>query len=245
MEMSVAALEAYVVPQCHVNKSGKFLEAEELELETYGLLWGHEVFLPDGDILYSIQKLTIDTMAHRRTDFVHPSNGLNVIKDMITSYWSKYSFLGDFHSHPYEHFAEVEQIQGYEFSEADRKAMLNQKQRDDDFRVSVVMTIASLKRSSEIEPRGLASNIICWTFNNYRFWLNACVVYKDYTTDNEVKTKKISILPNSPHWKTTYKPEKYNDIEEVYLHCSYLQPPWQVTRFGKKAGKGDHLQGDV
>lgn len=131
MEMSVAALEAYVVPQRYVNKSGKFLETEELELETYGLLWGHEVLLPDGDILYSIQKLTIDTMAHRRADSVYPSDGLNVIKDMITSYWSKYSFLGDFHSHPYEHFSEVEQIQGYEFSEPDRKAMIDNKQRDD------------------------------------------------------------------------------------------------------------------
>jgi len=104
MEMSLAALEAYVIPQSHTNKSAKELRTE---LETYGLLWGHEIFLPDGNILYSVQKLTVDAMADRRTDAVWPSKGLMVIKDMITSYWPQYSFLGDFHSHPYEYYKDV------------------------------------------------------------------------------------------------------------------------------------------
>jgi len=97
------------------------------ELETYGLLWGHEIILPDGNILYSVQKMTVDAMAYRRTDSVRPSDEKKVIKDIITSYWPQYSFLGDFHSHPYEHYKKVEEIKGYEFSEGDRTSMINEK----------------------------------------------------------------------------------------------------------------------
>ena len=95
MEMSLSALEAYVVPECQ-PKNKKL----RTELETCGLLWGHEITLPNGDIFFAVQKLTIDAMAYRRTDSVWPSEGLRVIKDMITSYWPQYSFLGDFHTHP-------------------------------------------------------------------------------------------------------------------------------------------------
>jgi len=232
MEMSIAALEAYVVPQRQANKSGERLKKE---VETYGLLWGHGVTLPDGDILYSVQKLTVDAMAYRRTDSVLPSEGLKVIKDMITSYWPQYSFLGDFHSHPYEHYNDVERIRGYEFSEVDRKSMIDE-QNDPDFRVSLVMTISSLERISNIQPENISDSIICWTFNNYRFWLNACIVYKGDEDD------EIALLPNSSHWKNKY--DNPDDVG-VYLHCPYLSHPWQTTRFGKKVGKGKHIAGDI
>jgi len=44
MEMSLATLEAYVVPQRQIGKLGS--KGIKTELETYGLLWGHEVLLP-------------------------------------------------------------------------------------------------------------------------------------------------------------------------------------------------------
>jgi hypothetical protein len=228
MEMSLAALEAYVVPERQVSPKKKL----KTELETYGLLWGHEITLPDGDILYSVQKLTVDAMAHRRTDSVFPSGGLKVMKDMITSYWAQYSFLGDFHSHPYEHYTDVENIKGYEFSEGDRKSMEINKNSDDDFRISLVMTIASLKKISDSQPEQIADNIICWTFNNYRFWLNACLVHNEYDEDEDEITV---LLPNSPHWKKKYESSEVNN---VCLHCPYLSRPWQTTKFGKKIGTG-------
>ncbi len=228
MEMSIAALEAYVV----ADKSG---ERSKKEVETYGLLWGHEVILPDDDILYSVQKLTVDAMAYRRTGSVLPSEGVKVKKDMITSYWPQYSLLGDFHSHPYGHYSDVEEIKGYEFSEGDRKSMDN-KTNDPDFRVSLVMTISSLERISNIQPRDISDSIICWTFNNYRFWLNACIIYKGDEDD------EIALLPNSYHWKKKYD---HPDDVGVYLHCPYLSSPWQITKFGKKAGKGKHIAGDI
>lgn len=39
MEMSLATLEAYMVPQHQMSK-----KKQETQLESYGLLWGHGVF---------------------------------------------------------------------------------------------------------------------------------------------------------------------------------------------------------
>lgn len=240
MEMSLAALEAYVIPQRQGETSKK--SRIKTELETYGLLWGHDIILPDGDVLYHIRKLTVDSMAHKRNDSVWPSDGLEVIKDMITSYWPEYSFLGDFHSHPYEHYKDVESIKGYEFSEEDRMSMIQNKENDDDFRIALVMTIASLRKSSDLPPCNVSDNVICWTFNNYRFWLNACLVYKEYeeAEDEEENDGEIVLLPNSSHWEIEYESE---EVGKVYLHCPYLERPWQMTEFGKKMRPGEHKPG--
>lgn len=243
MEISLAALEGYVIPERKL-KPGATLRTE---LETYGLLWGHEVFLPDGDILYSIKKLTVDAMAYRRNNCVWPSGGLNAIKDMITSYWPEYSFLGDFHSHPYDHYKDVLEIKGYEFSEGDRKSILENLNNDSDFRVSLVATIASLKKSSYVEPQHLSANIVSWTFNNYRFWLNACVTHSEINEDeyskNEIETEgKLALLPNSSHWKVGYESDQ---VGSVILNCPYLTSPWPATQFGKKTSKGVHTPGHI
>lgn len=231
MEMSIASLEAYVIPQRKDNAKKKGLQTE---LETYGLLWGNEVILPDGDILLSIKKLTVDSMADRQPNCVWPSDGLSVIKDVITSYWPQYELLGDFHSHPYNHYTEVEELKGYDFSEGDRKFMLSNREKDDDYRVCLVMAISSLKRTSNAEPQHLDHNIVCWTFNNYRFWLNACLV--------DEENNQINLIPNSSHWEKNYQS---NQVSNVFLHCPYLTGPWQATEFGKKIGRGNHMPGDI
>jgi len=46
------------------------------------------------------------------------------------------------------------------------------------------MTISSLKKVSNSNPITVSSSIISWTFNNLRFWLNACLVYKE--NDDEI-----------------------------------------------------------
>ena len=55
-------------------------------------------------------------------------------------------------------------IKGYEFSEEDRESMLQKKENDEDFRISLVMTIASLKKASNSEPKFISEN----TLNHYR-----------------------------------------------------------------------------
>jgi hypothetical protein len=175
-------------------------------------------------------------MAHKTNESVYPADGLRVFKDLITSYWPQFSYLGNFHSHPYEHYSIVNEIKGFEFSDEDRSFFIDCKNEDDDFRVAIVMTISSLlKQSKKTKPKSIADNILCWTFNNFRFWLNACVVSKDSEHGN------VTLLPNSPHWQ-----EKYgsNEVGHIYLHCPYLESPWQATKFGKNR-EGEFIEGNI
>ena len=50
------------------------------------------------------------------------------------------------------------------------------------------------------------------------------------------------LLPNISYWTEKYS---NSDVDYIYLHCPYLCNPWQITRFGKKIGKGDFETGDV
>ena len=228
MDMSVAALEGYmaVKPGQKVRK----------ELEAYGLLWGHEILLPDEDILYAVEKMTIDSLALRRSTSVIPSNGISIIKDLLTSYWPQYSLLGDFHTHPCESLGEVTKKAGYEFSEVDRKGTLEMAAADPDFRVSLLMTIASLGRTVEKAPE-YDGECIVWDFGNYRFWLTACIAgitaEGDEDDADDEAVGDFFLYPNSSEWKVQYEPE---DVDDVILRCPYLLHPWAATEFGRRRG---------
>lgn len=235
MEMSLATLEGYVVQQV-----GRRKNEVKKEVETYGFLWGNEIRLPDRNILFSIRKMTVDAMAYRQAKTVAPSEFREIAKDLVTSYWADYSFLGDFHSHPYEHTSEVERDKGYEFSDGDREFMLEMKKSDYDYKVAIVMTVASLKKSMNMKPKKIINKIITWDFNNYRFWLNACVVLggkENSINSDESSLNSIFIFPKSTHWKRT---DEVNNVGEVVLHCASLESLIKATEFGRKISKGEH-----
>lgn len=126
---------------------------------------------------------------------------------------------------------------------------------DINFRVGLVMTIASLKRASEMPPEQIDSHIICWTMNNYRFWLTACAIIEtepeagmDHDDepddvsdlwDEDEATNEVILLPNSSDWSESYEAE---DIH-VILHCPYLTHPWPATMFGRIDNSGKHQPG--
>jgi hypothetical protein len=250
MEMSLATLEAYTTPRR--LKNGK--NARPQAVETYGLLWGHEVFLPDGDILYSVEKMTLDAMAYRGSDEVMPSEGRKITKDLITSYWPNYSFLGDFHTHPFDHYKDVNDAQGYAFSEVDRQSLESAREEDPDFRISIVSTIASLHRAVEAFPKHLAPHIVTWDFGNYRLWLNACLLHgipesvrranpDEEGEEEEGDEEGVVILPNSPHWEETYESE---NVGEVSINVPSLTGPWAATAFGRRQRcDGKHNPGAI
>lgn len=168
-----AGLEAYSVQ--HRGKR---------ELETYGLLWGHEGQMQDGRTLFAIDMATVDTSAKMKKDEVTPNDDALVLKqDMMTSYWPHLKFLGDFHTHPYQSADEVVAAKLYEFSEADRESI----EEHADFwggygyRVGLVLTIALLKRRSSRLDRWLPDGTLEFTLSNYRFWLKGYVAYDDGT----------------------------------------------------------------
>lgn len=103
IQMCLNGIEAYVVK----HKQGKGKKSKNM-IETYGLLWGHQINQPDKKTLYCVEMVSIDTSAVRDTNSVIPRKlALRLKKDLLTSFWPQYEFLGDFHTHPYEHYKEV------------------------------------------------------------------------------------------------------------------------------------------
>jgi len=79
-----------------------------IRLETYGSLWGHEVRLPRGRTLYSVEMAAVDTSAKMENDEVRPAPAaLDLKRDVMTSFWPQLEFLGDFHTHPERKAADV------------------------------------------------------------------------------------------------------------------------------------------
>lgn len=234
MDLTVAGLEGYIVRKPN--------RKNHTRLEAYGLLWGHHVDLPDGDHLFVVEKLTTDSLAIRKNDSVAPSDGLEIIKDLVTSYWPQYALLGDFHTHPCEHYRDVVSEKSYEFSEDDREHMLELADWDPDYRLALVLTIAYLERTTDAPPNYVNGQCITWDFNNYRFWLNACVVVRsedledaDESEDDESdedEVPELQLCPDSSDWEEQYEVEEI----DVLLRCPYLMPPIPASAFGKKRG---------
>jgi hypothetical protein len=171
IQMCMNGLEAYLVP--HETPSGK-----KKRVETIGLLWGHENLLPNGQTFYSVELVTIDTSAVRRTDSCKQmDSSLKLKRDLMTSFWPQYDFLDDFHTHPAKDHNVVTRDKLYQFSEDDIRVI-----EDDldwithNYRVGIVMTIAQMQRRSgsfDFPDEGT----VCLTLGNFKIWIKAYVAY--------------------------------------------------------------------
>lgn len=204
-------------------------------LETYGLLWGHQISLPNNNgILYSIETVSIDTSAERKRSSCMPNDSaLSLKRDIMTSFWPQYDFLGDFHTHPYLDHNKVKENKYYDFSKVDYESLENYSDywMMHNYRVGLVLTIAMLKKKSSKLPCYLQNNTIEFTLGNYRLWI------KGYLATYNCEEEKEKTLKVTDH-----------DEENVILICpSLLGLETEFSPFGKgKRGRGDrHLPGDI
>lgn len=101
IQMCLNGLEAYSI----AHKEGKRFQKH---LETLGLLWGHELELSNKKTLYCVELASVDTSAERYHDSCEPNDdALELKRNILTSFWPQYDFLGDFHTHPYKNYLEV------------------------------------------------------------------------------------------------------------------------------------------
>lgn len=172
IQLCLSGLEAYSVS--HLRKGPR------VQLETYGLLWGHETRLPDGRTLYAVEMASVDTSARMDHSSVHRSeHALELKRDLMTSFWPHLEFLGDFHSHPYPQGTNVVGAKLYEFSEGDRADIEENSgfwQRHG-YRIGLVLTLTALKRASSRLDRWLDNSTLEFTLGNYRLWLKTYVAY--------------------------------------------------------------------
>ena len=170
MQMHLAALESYFSPPSE-DRNFDYVE-------TIGLLWGHEIRGGRNDTLYSIQHVSIDLNATREEDGASLSDAdLLIKKGAVQSFWPHLDFLGDFHTHPHDHYATVAAGGDWAFSRTDYAAIENQGPywMAEGYRVGLVMTVARLGRRSSKAPCPIAPHAWEWTLGDLRFWLAAYV----------------------------------------------------------------------
>lgn len=175
IQMCLNGLEAYCVKH---KESGRNTN----KLETYGQLWGHEITLPNKKTLYCVEMVSIDTSAIRDRDTVDYSDDALMIKrDTMTSFWPQYDFLGDFHTHPYDHYKKAFDNKCYLFSERDYESIedCSDYWKKHNYRVGIVLSISNMKKSSDKEPEWIDKGTIEFTLGNYRFWIKGYIAYED------------------------------------------------------------------
>lgn len=204
IQLVLNGLEAYSVHHLG-NEKAKTL------LETYGLLWGHEIRLPEtNNIHYSIELISIDTSAKRgRNSCNYNDSALELKRHILTSNWPHYDFLGDVHTHPYKDYKIVEANKYYNFSKDDIEDLEenSKKWKNHNYRVGLVLTIAQMQKAGRKETKYLKPNLIEFTLGDYRLWIKCYVILNEDTIKNEGDGKK-SVFKVSEH-----------DEEKVHLDC--------------------------
>ena len=225
MEMVLSTLEAFAI---------KNLEKNTKYLEVYGLLWGSFVKYSgnDNDIenyIYTISHLSIDTTARRSRSSVKPNEyALILKKDVITSFWPHYRFLGDFHTHPYKKgkdfdYKDIDKDKLYDFTDDDFAFIKDDAEfwYEHNYRVGVVMTIIDMEKSWKIKE--IKDNLIMFNLGNYRLWVKGYWVSYKKDKKNEIKA---------------------NVTDDVHLRCPYLTGVCEFLEFGKFR-KGQHREGEI
>lgn len=224
IQLVLNGLEAYSV--FHQGK-----KKAETRLETYGLLWGHETHLSNNnDILYSIELISVDTSAERSRNFCNPNDSaLQLKRDIMTSFWPHYDFLGDFHTHPYKKYTDVTKNKCYNYSAGDVKSLEDYSDywKNYNYRVGLVLTIALLSKEGTKGFEHTQNNLIEFTLGNYRLWIKGYVLYKAENDNGE----KITTLKVSDH-----------KADNVILDCTALVGlSWEFTPFGRGEPKRGHI----
>ena len=204
MHLCLAGLESYLV--------------REEPLETYGLLWGNVVETEDEDNEYRdyrVDHVTVDIDAERGEAEVAPNDrNLEVKRQMVNAFWPHVSFLGNFHTHPYEHYKNDRVVHNryFVFSEHDRCFVEHHAEYwcDMGLEIALVLTIAGMDIPGWRAPRRMPnnSNAIEWTMDRYRVWLAA------YSVERADDAPELLLHPCEQDWNRDAEGGEY----EVQLY---------------------------
>jgi len=228
MEMVLSALEGFAIKNLEKKKP------QNKYLEVYGLLWGSLVKYFGNDIenyIYTISHISIDTTAKRSKDSVESNDDALILKkDVITSFWPHYRFLGDFHTHPYKRrknfdYKAIEKEKLYDFTDDDFAFIEDNAEfwHEHKYEIGIVMTIIDMEKSWHIIEQ-VKDNLIMFNLGNYRLWIKGYwVSYKKDKKNNKIKA---------------------NVTDDIYLRCPYLTGMCEFLEFGKFR-KGQHKGGEI
>lgn len=176
IQMVLNGLEAYSI---YHNQQGR----NRVGLETYGLLWGNQITLADRRLLLNIELISVDTSAVMERASCIPSEPALILKrDIMTSFWPHYDFLGDFHTHSYKHsHTKIIKEKLYEFSDMDRNSVEEPPGYwlQHNYRVGIALSITKLKKKSSRKHKWINATTIDFTLGNYRMWLKGYVAHEE------------------------------------------------------------------
>lgn len=176
IQMVLNGLEAYSI---YHRQKGR----HKTGLETYGLLWGHHVTLPDRRTLLSIELVSVDTSAIMEKTSCIPSESALILKrDIMTSFWPHCDFLGDFHTHSHKQsHTSIIRDRLYEFSDIDRRSVEEWSEYwlQHNYRAGIALSITSLKKKSSRRHKWINATTIDFTMGNYRMWLKGYVAHEE------------------------------------------------------------------
>jgi hypothetical protein len=208
IQMCLHGLEAYTI----YRKGGT--QRKEAMTETFGLVWGHEVTQADGRTLYSVDLVSMDISAEFGKSFCRPyPETFTLKKDIVTSFWPQYEFIGDFHTHPYRTIEEVVAYKGLSLSDEDKTYV---EEASDtwirhNYRACLILTISRLKRRSDFVS--VDGNVLMFTMGNYRLWLHAHVTRREGDS------------------------LAFSENADIDLYCPSFFSPDEYTKFGRLTKK--------
>jgi len=179
-QLFTSALEAYEIehkPSANSKKGNK-------QLETFGLLWGHQSLRLDGrpDCIHSTM-CTVETSAIRHNDWVRPDfESIKAKKEFIEKYWPHMELVGTFHSHPYADLEEVNFHKGWNHSESDIgfwQQLHEEIAPQQHYLGHIVVTVTALAKKGWALPERLKGNAdksgYVITAENRKLWIKACL----------------------------------------------------------------------
>lgn len=192
-DMVLSASESYVLGDGSGKPSKRKKKGKSVE--TYGYLWGFRRIDRNEGIQYvCIDRFSESLSARRKKGSVKPNEDAIWLKNSIVSRWSPHlSFIGNFHTHPYNSKDQVESCNGWEFSEGDIDFFKNDEtlwELTNNSPLMLVMAVAPIERVHETEALWYERNKV-WVFNTgqLRFWISigtGCAKKKKrkFTRDN-------------------------------------------------------------
>lgn len=186
-QLLTSAIEAYTVGDT-TSQSGN----TESMLETFGLLWGYTLPERDGFPPRVVAVMaTVETSAYRHNGWVKPSlDSLGAKRDFFETFWPNLELVGTFHSHPYETLKDIEDVKGWESSEADERYWPHIHEEicsDINHLAHLIVSVVELKRKSTLYPDRLDGKEpkagYSFGAGNYRLWIRGYVTYQDKLID--------------------------------------------------------------
>lgn len=169
--MCHSALETYLYGDGHETKS---------QVEVNGYLWGWRKASNDMQFIF-VDRVSPSFSSKKHQNWVQPNQKAVELQMAFMDRWApEMSFLGDFHSHPYDNLQTVNKFRGYHFSDGDFGYLRKDEflwQRTEGNPLIVVMTICKLAKVHDSEGQMISQNVWRWDIGEFRFWLNVAVGY--------------------------------------------------------------------